>query len=988
MKGKKLLAGMLSAAMVLGTMAMPAFADEEQILAATENEISENTDQNEDAQVVAVCNGINFTSIEDAVTYAKSHRERDNLYVPRDVELLGNTVDLSQFSEFPVTYVMDSENVVIEGEREWQKYQNRMKDYPADSTEQWYENNKENIEVSSDVKTITLNQAKGLHTLEIADNADVTLKLDGENEVLGNIIIGNGTKLTIEDVSENGTGSLVVYNTKEKGAKLNTSGLGSGYNAAIGSSSAYSVKKSNEIIINSGSIEAYSNYGAAIGGGQQNTNVTITINDGNVKAASDYGAAIGGGQQSDATIIINGGKVDAKGSYGAAIGGGQQGKANVTITGGDVTAVSSSGAAIGGGQKGTIEFITISGGDVTASINTSASAMGAAIGGGSGGNSDNKPTSQNISITGDANVTVLPGTYASISGSSDRLNGYLGAAIGSGSYKWAGKVQDTQLAKNITIDSTGNVTVAKSNVAFGSTTDNIKIKSGSYKNDISDFVENGYYVIKDTENDTFTVAKSKATVIDNATAGGVKVTLNDLEKHESIDNESNAKYELVVGSIESADKQAVDKIKENAGSKTVIAYDIYVQVTENDKTSKADIRNQKVTIELPIKVDENGSVKVYHIVNGVQEEIRDAVLSADRKSITFIAPSFSAYVFEVDQSALNNDEITKEIAIDFAKISDSEYDIVAKAADGKTINGLMTADLTFELTQGNGNVGYSITPAANMAINPLGENRYEFNFDGINEHEATGESITIGRVKFDGYCENAAFAVKAENTNAIHTTKIVDSIVEEYTANGDGVTSGKLAVDTAVINPVTISVPTKTLKINIDFPNAVKENKNNYQKMNVTITGGGVNDTIALGDGTDGIAMTNSGYSFTKELAENTTYTVTVSGVGYRTARYTVMLNNDKTLNFWNNALENADGTPRLECVEVGNDNSKKAVTFLAGDIVKDNNINIYDLSAVVSYFGTDNLVDEHPEYAKYDLNRDGKIDSKDVAYVLVSWGK
>ena len=27
-------------------------------------------------------------------------------------------------------------------------------------------------------------------------------------------------------------------------------------------------------------------------------------------------------------------------------------------------------------------------------------------------------------------------------------------------------------------------------------------------------------------------------------------------------------------------------------------------------------------------------------------------------------------------------------------------------------------------------------------------------------------------------------------------------------------------------------------------------------------------------------------------------------------------------------------------------------------------------------------------EYAKYDLNRDGVIDSNDVAYVLVSWGK
>ncbi|MBQ7096667.1 MAG: hypothetical protein IJN96_01170, partial [Clostridia bacterium] len=61
---------------------------------------------------------------------------------------------------------------------------------------------------------------------------------------------------------------------------------------------------------------------------------------------------------------------------------------------------------------------------------------------------------------------------------------------------------------------------------------------------------------------------------------------------------------------------------------------------------------------------------------------------------------------------------------------------------------------------------------------------------------------------------------------------------------------------------------------------------------------------------------------------------------------------------------------------------------FLAGDIVKDNNINIYDLSAVVSYFNTKTTTSAYDANAKYDLNRDGVIDSKDVAYVLVSWGE
>ncbi len=88
-----------------------------------------------------------------------------------------------------------------------------------------------------------------------------------------------------------------------------------------------------------------------------------------------------------------------------------------------------------------------------------------------------------------------------------------------------------------------------------------------------------------------------------------------------------------------------------------------------------------------------------------------------------------------------------------------------------------------------------------------------------------------------------------------------------------------------------------------------------------------------------------------------------------------------KTLNFWNNVKT----APAYVEESVGNPTN---TNFLAGDIVKDGQINIYDLSAVVSYFGTDNLVSEHPTYAKYDLNRDGVIDSMDVSYVLVSWGK
>ena len=150
--------------------------------------------------------------------------------------------------------------------------------------------------------------------------------------------------------------------------------------------------------------------------------------------------------------------------------------------------------------------------------------------------------------------------------------------------------------------------------------------------------------------------------------------------------------------------------------------------------------------------------------------------------------------------------------------------------------------------------------------------------------------------------------------------------------------------------------------------------------MSVTIKGGEYSETVQLGK--DEAAMKDGAYIIERDLVKNTPYTVEVSGAGYRTARYTVTMNDDKTLNFWNNAKDEAVN------VEEGKDSSAKNVTFLAGELVKDGKINVYDLSAVVSYFGTVNDVREGSPYAKYDLNRDGKIDSKDVAYVLVSWGK
>lgn len=194
----------------------------------------------------------------------------------------------------------------------------------------------------------------------------------------------------------------------------------------------------------------------------------------------------------------------------------------------------------------------------------------------------------------------------------------------------------------------------------------------------------------------------------------------------------------------------------------------------------------------------------------------------------------------------------------------------------------------------------------------------------------------------------------------------------------------------------TNSAPTRNLDIRILFPNKVSfSNDTDYQDMTVTISGLYLSENIVVRLGKEVVFSSNvSGgddyctssqfvcnIHLENELAEGGKYYITVSGGGYRTAHYSVTMNDNKEITFWNNVKE----VPAR--IEESNATSAHKATFLAGDIVKDDKINIYDLSAVVSYFGCEINENNTEKYKKYDLNRDGCIDSRDVAYVLVSWG-
>ena len=262
------------------------------------------------------------------------------------------------------------------------------------------------IYVEKDAKaTLTLD---GVY-INVSDKAASPLEIAEDSTGAVSVVLKGSNALTAGEkaagIQKNGTadGTLTISGSgalTAQGGKYGA-GIGSGYE-----------KAGSNISISGGEVTATGGYGGAgIGGGMYGTGISITISGGTVTTTGgNGGAGVGSGyHESASNISISGGTVIAKGGYnGAGIGGGKNGfGSNIGISGGEVTATGGSyGAGIGGGYDGVGSNITISGGTVTATGGENAAGIG---GGDNRDGNDISISGGTITTTGGENATDIGG---------------------------------------------------------------------------------------------------------------------------------------------------------------------------------------------------------------------------------------------------------------------------------------------------------------------------------------------------------------------------------------------------------------------------------------------------------------------------------------------------------------------------------------------------------------------------------------------------
>lgn len=341
--------------------------------------------------------------------------------------------------------------------------------------------------------------------------------------------------------------------------------------------------------------------------------------------------------------------------------------------------------------------------------------------------------------------------------------------------------------------------------------------------------------------------------------------------------------------------------------------------------------------------------------------------------------------------------------------TDARQDIDTDANDGTTEGLIVIADPEAPVTNflgtqftisnnadvGYDSVDYEIVPADGFALlYDETTGLYEINVkpvDGVRptiSEEAAGKGIVIAKLIYKGGYGKGT--IKAENVRL--TVEKSDNTYKEIDATNAGF---EFKYD--------IPEPSANLTVNVNLsklPTKV-DNVKAYQNMKLRVYSARLG-FIDFDLGTDAVAYDEKNgtlqttgkvtvgddetYTLSIEnLPAFDKYTVFVSGDGYRDAKVQFDLNENTTVDFWSNANDS-------EIAQVTKENSGIEKTakknFLAGDIIMNGVIDLYDLSAVSSYYGKSNLTAGDKDYIQYDLNRDGKVDILDITMLLAGWAE
>lgn len=425
------------------------------------------------------------------------------------------------------------------------------------------------------------------------------------------------------------------------------------------------------------------------------------------------------------------------------------------------------------------------------------------------------------------------------------------------------------------------------------------------------------------------------------------------------------------------------------------AYDIKIKAG-NSYISNPLVQ-QKVIVKLPDTWDLANGVQYYH-----NNEWKDADISGTNAVI--YTDSFSTFVFAGKTATADNEDTRAEyVRYELVKnevqdvVDGTKYTIVAVPV-GAT-NAVDTSKQIIDFTTASVAVQFGTTNITDGAMKNLSMELVEIDGISITNDEYIGKSNAIlGEVKFVVSAEEGNFKTAAcgapvalaeiivkgtgkfsVNTYAYETERQfwMNSLEDNYAISAEVKNFSK--------NDFEIEEKKCTLTFDMTFKNRIESTDADYIGMTIEIEGSisGTQPTVVIGSedmpvqkSVDSVTATSKAI----ELTANETYKFVVRGAGFRTFRGSVYLDENKTINLWNNAKTSAP-----TAVVEGDSTTNKYITFLVGDIYEDGIVDIYDLSAVTAYYSGNKTVDA--EYVTYDLNRDGKINTADIAYVQDAYG-